>query len=213
MHLPLVTVATGLHSSSLWWAFPPASDSSSSWWKYLVLFLAVAASWAGVPCIGATAAGLAAVAASQGQLGLAAVIVVTVAAAETGALIGYDIGVRWGRELAERPGKHQAYRLKILAKGEQAYERWGRVAVFFTPSIVSGTAKMPHRQFMVWNLLDAIGFALFTVGGVYGIGRIVSGHHAGKDLAILVLGVGIGAVVLLVVRSHYRDWAARRRQG
>ena len=46
------------------------------WWKYLLLFLAVAACWAGVPFIWAAALGAAAVAASQDKLDLAAVIVV-----------------------------------------------------------------------------------------------------------------------------------------
>ena len=35
----------------------------NTWWQYILLFLAVAASFAGVPAIGATALGAAAVAA------------------------------------------------------------------------------------------------------------------------------------------------------
>ncbi|HYV78115.1 MAG TPA: hypothetical protein VE979_08295, partial [Streptosporangiaceae bacterium] len=52
-----------------------AAGLGSTWWQYLLLFLAVAASWAGVPAIGTAALGAAAVAASQGKLNLAAVIV------------------------------------------------------------------------------------------------------------------------------------------
>ena len=44
-----------------------AVDVAGSWWVYLGLFVAVAASWAGVPFIGATALGAAGVAASQGK--------------------------------------------------------------------------------------------------------------------------------------------------
>ena len=68
----------------------------STWWQYLLLFLAVSASWAGVPIIGTAALGVAAVAASQGKLNLAAVIVVSVVAGEAGGLGGYAIGRRWG---------------------------------------------------------------------------------------------------------------------
>jgi len=50
------------------------AGAGSAWWQYLLLFLAVTASWAGVPFIGTAAAGAAAVAASQGRLNLAAVI-------------------------------------------------------------------------------------------------------------------------------------------
>ena len=45
-----------------------AAGLGSTWWQYLLLFLGVAASWAGVPVIGTAALGAAAVAASQGRL-------------------------------------------------------------------------------------------------------------------------------------------------
>jgi membrane protein DedA with SNARE-associated domain len=189
---------------------PPAADLASTWWQYILLLLAVAASWAGVPFIGATAAGLAGVAASQGRLNLATVVILTVVGGELGGLIGYRIGNRWGREFVERPGKHQANREKLLEKGERAYEKWGRVAVFFTPSLVSGTANMQHRQFAFWTFLDALGFAFFTIGGAYGIGRLATGHHSAKDIAILIIGVGLGATILLLVRRHHKRLAARR---
>jgi membrane protein DedA with SNARE-associated domain len=187
-----------------------ATDLGSTWWQYSLLFLAVAASWAGVPFVGAAAAGAAGVAASQGRLNVAAAIVVIAIAGEVGGLIGYYIGARWGRELVERPGKHQGSREKLLSKGQRAYERWGRIAVFFTPAIVSGTAEMQHTQFAIWNLADSIGFALFTVGGAYGIGRAVTGHHTVKDLTILIVSVGVGLLLLLVVRRHHRKMMAKR---
>ena len=106
---------------------------ASTWWQYLLLFLAVAASWAGVPVIGTAALGAAAVAASQDKLDLAAVIVVAVLAGEVGGLGGYGIGRRWGRRLLERPGKHQPGREKMMQRGERLYARWGWLAVFVTP--------------------------------------------------------------------------------
>ncbi|MBV8462662.1 MAG: hypothetical protein JO368_05165 [Acidimicrobiales bacterium] len=182
-----------------------------TWWQYAALFLLVAAGWAGVPLIAATAAGAAGVGASQGNLDLAAVVVVTVVAGELGGLVGYAIGRRWGRQLVQRPGKHQDYRLKVLARGEQAYERWGRLAVFFTPAMVSGTARMDYRQFVLWNLLDALGFAIFTVAGAYGIGRLVTGHHTNRDIAVLVVGLGLGSAILFIVRRHRRSMRAASR--
>lgn len=180
------------------------------WWQYVVVFIAVAASWAGVPVIGATAAAAAGVAASQGHLGLAVTVVVIAVAGEVGGIGGYHIGFRWGRELVARPGKHQSYRENLLAKGERAYERWGRVAVFFTPAIVSGTARMKYRQFVVWNFVDALGFAFFTIGAAYGVGKLVAGHHALHDIAIIVILVGGGGLLLGIVRRHHRDLVAEQ---
>lgn len=77
-----------------------AAGLGSTWWQYLLLFLAVAASWAGVPFIGTATLGAAAVAASQGSLDLATVLVVATIAGEAGGLSGYGIGRRWGRRLA-----------------------------------------------------------------------------------------------------------------
>jgi membrane protein DedA with SNARE-associated domain len=190
-------------------AYPPTPTFGTiglgnSWWIFLVVFLAVTASWAGVPAIGGLAAGTAGALASQGQLGLAAVITVVVLAGELGGLIGYSIGLRWGRSLVERPGKRQESRERALASAEHLYARWGRLAVFVTPAIFSGTAAMRRREFVVWNFVAALGFACFTVGGAYGIGRLVTGHHAEKDLAVLVLGVSLGAGLYLGGRRLYR---------
>jgi membrane protein DedA with SNARE-associated domain len=182
-----------------------AVDLTATWWAYLTLFVAVAASWAGVPFIGATAITAAAVAASQGHLNLATVIIVATAAGEVGGLIGYAIGIRWGQRLLERPGKHQAGRQKVATKGEAAYAKWGRLAVFFTPAIVSGTAKMRHGQFVLWNLIASLAFSVSVAASTYGLGRLLTGHTAFHDVGLLVVGLLVGALVTFVfVRRHRR---------
>ena len=182
-----------------------AVDVAGSWWVYLGLFVAVAASWAGVPFIGATALGAAGVAASQGNLNLPLVVAVATLGGEVGGLIGYAIGNRWGRALVERPGKHQAGRQRMVERGERAYARWGRLAVFFTPAIVSGTAKMEHGEFVLWNLLASLGFAVSVAASAYGFGRIFTGHDSARDIVTLVVGLAVGALVtVLYVRRHRR---------
>ena len=178
-------------------------------WQYAVLFLAVAASWAGVPVIGATALGAAGVAASQGDLNLAAVVIVSTVAGEVGGLVGYAIGNRWGRVLLERPGKHQAGRARMVERGERAYARWGRGAVFFTPAIVSGTAKMQHGQFVAWNFLASLGFSISVAASAYGIGRLFSGHDSARDIATLVVGLLVGAAITVLYVRHRRRTQAR----
>jgi membrane protein DedA with SNARE-associated domain len=178
---------------------------ASTWWQYLLLFGAVAASWAGVPFIGTAALGAAAVAASQHKLDLAAVIVVAVLAGEAGGLGGYGIGRRWGRRLLERPGRHQAGRERMEERGERLYARWGWLAVFVTPAIVSGTAKMPPYRFAIFNLLDSLGWSVSVAASAYGVGRLATGHHAAHDIAILVIGLAATAIVAVVaVRRHRR---------
>jgi membrane protein DedA with SNARE-associated domain len=181
-----------------------ASVSAANVGAQALLFLAVMASWAGVPAIGATALTAAAVAASQGKLNLAAVLIVSTIAGEVGGLIGYAIGNRWGRELVDRPGKHQDRRVRMLTEGEKAYARWGRLAVFFTPAVISGTAKMKHGQFIVWNFVASLGFTLSVGASVYGLGRIASGHHSRRDVVLLLVGLGVGALVTVRTRRRRR---------
>jgi membrane-associated protein len=181
-----------------------AVDVAGSWWVYVGLFVAVAGSWAGVPFIGAGALGAAGVAASQGNLDLWLVVSVATLGGEVGGLIGYAVGNRWGRALLERPGKHQAGRQRMVERGERAYARWGRLAVFFTPAIVSGTAKMEHREFVFWNLLASLGFAVAVAASTYGLGRIFTGHDSARDVVTLLVGLAVGVLVTVLHVRHHR---------
>jgi len=169
---------------------------------YLALFVCVTASWAGVPAIGTTAAAAAGVAASQGTLSLPSVIAVTAVAGEVGGLIGYWVGVHWGRELLAKPGKHQGSRERMLDRGERAYARWGRLAVFFTPAIISGTARMQLRQFVLWNFIASLAFAVAVCASSYGLGRVFTGHTSARDVSVLVVGLLVGALVVVGFRRH-----------
>jgi membrane protein DedA with SNARE-associated domain len=180
----------------------------TTWWHYLIVFLAVMASWAGVPFVGATAATGAAVAASQGYLNLAAVLLVVAVAGEIGGIIGYGIGFRWGRRLLERPGKRQEWRQRWMEKGEQAYAKWGRLAVFVTPAIVSGTAKMHYRQFVVWNFFAALLFAISIGLSAYGLSRLLTGHQTAVDVLLLVVGLTLTTVLVVIGRRHRKARAA-----
>lgn len=128
----------------------------------------------------------------------------TTAAGEAGGLLGYAIGSRWGRELFRRPGKHLEARQRLLEKGERAYARWGRLAVFFTPAIVSGTARMRLGQFALWNLLASLGFALSVCASAYGLGRVLTGNTSPHDLGTLVVGLAATGGLVWVARRHRR---------
>ena len=179
--------------------------AGSTWWDYVLLFLAVTASWAGVPLIGSAAVGAAAVGASQGNLELDVVIVVSALAGEVGGLLGYFIGDRWGTRILARPGKRQVGRQKLMDKGERAYAKWGRLAVFFTPAIISGTAKMKLSQFALWNFFASLTFTISVAATAYGVGRVATGHRSAQDILILVVGLVMSALLVVVmVRRHRR---------
>ena len=181
-----------------------------TWWPYVVLFLTVAVSWAGVPAVGPAAIGAATVAASQNKLDLTAVVVVSVLASEIGGICGYAIGRRWGRRLMERPGPRQARRIKVEQQGERLYARWGGLAVFFTPGIVSGTARMSPYRFAFWNLLASFAWTASVVASTYGVSKLVTGQSTWRDIVSLIAGLGVAALVIHFIMRRWRRTARRR---
>ncbi len=173
-------------------------------WAYLAVFAAAAAGYMGVPVIGTAVVSFAAVLASQGQLNIAAVLVVAAAGCEVGGIGGFKIGDHWGRQLLEHPGPGLAWRKKAIAKGEGVYQKWGRAAVFVTPSIVSGVLQMKFRQFVVWNFLAGTVFVVAVGSAAYGAGKVSTGHHDPVSLSMLIGGIAVAAVCVVLVRRDYR---------
>jgi membrane-associated protein len=190
-----------------------AADSSANSpgaWAYLVILAATAAGYMGVPFIGTAAIGAAAVFASQGELNITAVLIAAVIGNEIGGLLGYKIGDRWGRRILERPGPALQWRKKTLAKGEAVYQKWGRLAVFFTPALVSGALRMKFGQFAVWNFFAGTVFVLSVGPAAYGAGRVASGHHDLVSVGMLAGGVAVGALCIVLGIRHHRRHRARR---
>jgi membrane-associated protein len=186
------------------------SPSALGGWAYLAVFAAAAAGYMGIPLIGTAVIGGAAVLASQGRLNIAAVLVVAAIGCEVGGLGGFRIGYRWGRQLLEHPGPGLAWRKKAVAKGEAVYQKWGRLAVFVTPSIVSGALEMKFRQFAVWNFAAGAAFVLAVGPTAYGAGRVSTGHHDPVSLGMLIGGVAVAAVCVMLARRDYRRHKAFR---
>ena len=177
-------------------------------WPYLAVFALVAVGWAGIPAIGGAVIAGAAVLASQDSLNIVAVLTAAVLGTEAGGLIGYTIGLRWGRSLMNHPGPFLARRQKAVTTGEVLYARWGRLAVFFTPCMVSGIARMKLSQFAVWNLFAGAVYVLSVGPAAYGVGKVSSGQGSLGDVLSVVAGIAIG-VGALVYAERYR----RRRKG
>jgi membrane protein DedA with SNARE-associated domain len=186
------------------------SALSGSIWVYPAIFALVMIGWAGIPGIGATVIGAATVAASQGHLNIAAVLVAAVLGAEAGGLAGYSVGTRWGRALLSHPGPLLARRQRVLATGEALYAKWGRLAVFFTPCLVSGIARMKYSQFVIWNFLAGAAYVLSVGLTAYGAGRVATGHHDPVSVGTLIAGIAAGVAAVVLARRYHRRRKARR---
>jgi len=60
------------------------------------------------------------------------------------------------------------------------------------------------------RLLESAGlcWALSVAASAYGVARLATGHHTGHDIAILVIGLGAGALLTVAaVRRHRRRTA------
>jgi len=178
-------------------------------WAYLVVFVLVAIGWAGVPAIGGTVVAGASVLASQGQLNIGGVLAASILGAGVGGLIGYAVGARWGRTIMNHPGPWQDRRRQAVTAGEALYAKWGRLAVFFTPCMVSGIVKMKHSQFVVWNLLAGAVY-VFSVGpAAYGAGKVTS-QQSLSGAGPLIAGIAVGVAAIWLGRRYHRRRQARR---
>ena len=131
-------------------------------------------------------------------------IVVATVAAWTGGYVGYLIGVRAGDAISDRPGRRQRQRERAMKVGERIYRRWGRLAVFATPTWVSGALRMPRNRFLAWNALAAIASTCVATLGAYGIGTAVLGQLSARrgTIALAVAGLTLIAIAVAVVRRH-----------
>ena len=89
--------------------------------EYIVLFVLVVSMGIGLPALGDASLIAAGTLAGEGRLILAAVLATAMVAWTLGSLAGYEIGVRKGRWLLEHPGRLEEMRLKLLAKGDNAF--------------------------------------------------------------------------------------------
>ncbi len=177
-------------------------------WSYSVLFVGVAASWIGIPIVGGAALAAAGVLAGDGQLDVWLVLVVAAAGAWTGGYVGYLIGARAGDSLTARPGRWQRQRQRALSVGERVYRRWGPLAVFFTPTWVSGALRMPRNSFLLWNGFAAIVSSLVTVFGAYALATAVLGQlsvRRGLVIAALAAGAAVAMMGIHVYRRARSD--------
>jgi membrane protein DedA with SNARE-associated domain len=174
---------------------------------YIGLAAAALASWAGFPGPGEAALVAAGVVAARGRLDVTEVVLIAWAAAAAGGMLGWALGLRGGRAVvATRRLPLHRLRMRTLAQGERFYERYGLLAVFFTPSWMAGIAEMRWTRFVPANAAAALVWAVTIGVGSYFAGPpivdIVQG--AGTVGLLVALGVLVGGAALEALRRRRR---------
>lgn len=137
-------------------------------------------------------------------------LIVAALGAEAGGLAGYSIGDRWGRNLLDRPGRRHEQRQKAINKAEALYAKWGRLAVFFTSTLISGMLRMKYSEFVVWNFVAGAVYVLSVGPAAYGAGKVSSGEQDWGSLGGLVAGLAIAAGCAVLATRYFRRRKARR---
>ena len=172
---------------------------------YVGVFLAAGASWIAIPGPGEAALIAAGISAAHGRLDLAAVLAVAWAGAIAGGTGGWILGILAGRGVLTATGPLHHWRLAMIARGERFYERYGPIAVLFTPSWAAGIHAMRPSRFLVFNALSALAWALSIGLGAYFVGPSVSDIVSDAGTAGgIVLGVLVALAVVLVVKRRAR---------
>ena len=151
--------------------------------EYIVLFVLVASMGAGLPALGDASLIAAGTLAGEGRLNIGIVLAVSMAGWMLGSLTGYEIGIRSGRWLLERPGWLSTSRLRLLAKGDRAFGRYTFAASMTMPTYVSGIFRVRLRVFMLRTLVAGIGWIATYVGLSYFVGAEVADRVETPGLA------------------------------
>jgi undecaprenyl-diphosphatase len=169
---------------------------------YLILFALVAGESSGLPIPGETALITGGVLANHGQFNIVLVIAVAAAGAIVGDNIGYLIGRTGGRRLLEAPGPLERHRREILRRGEPFFARHGPKAVFLgrwfaglriAAAWLAGINRMHWATFAFWNALGGIAWATSV-----GLVAYILGPTAERIFKTVGI-VGVAAVAVLVV--------------
>jgi membrane protein DedA with SNARE-associated domain len=175
---------------------------------YVGVFLASVASWATLPGPGEAALIAAGISAAHHHLDLTSVVAIAWAGASAGGTAGWIVGVKGGRGLLTAPGPLHRVRLAVIARGDRFYQRYGLVAVMFTPSWIAGIHDMRWSRFLPANAISALTWALSIGIGAYLIGPSIADIAADAGLAGGLLVVLLLAVTLgLLARRRLRKRA------
>ena len=178
--------------------------------EYIIMFVLVVVLGAGLPGPGDAALIAAGTLAGEGRLNVWVVLALAATAWMLGSVAGYQIGVRGGRRMLDRPGWLDKSRRKLLAKGDRAFARWNFLASVTMPAFVSGIFRVRFPVFILGAAVAGIGWIGMYVGLSYFLGAEIA-KRIGNAGAKAVLGVAVVVAVGLAVRAAVSQWRATRQ--
>jgi len=113
----------------------------------------------------------------------------------------------------DRPGRRRERLQRAVAKAEAIYAKWGRLAVFFTSTVVSGILRMKYSQFVVWNFIVGAAYVLSVGPAAYGAGKVSAHEQSGASMSALLAGLAIAATCIALATRYYRRRKADRLLG
>jgi membrane protein DedA with SNARE-associated domain len=181
---------------------------------YWAVALALLCENAGIPVPGESTLLLASfLAYSEHHLHLGWIIVVATLAATLGDNLGYVVGHFGGRPLLERYQRVLRISPATLQRGEEMFEHYGAVAVFFARFIfglrifagpLAGVLRMHWRDFALFNFLGATLWVTAIAGAGYLFGR----HW--HNLIHVMQRFNIAVLVAAVIGAIYLSWRRKR---
>lgn len=153
--------------------------------------------------------------AGQGKLSLAAIFVVVSLAAIAGDNVGYHIGKRYGRRLFRKPDG-LVFRQQYVQQAEAFYDKYGSKTMLFAHFIpvvrtfapaVAGVARMKYRQFVIFDAIGDIAWAIIVTLIGYWFGtKIPNVDHyilfAISAVVIITLGPTIYHLTKALLEKH-----------
>jgi membrane protein DedA with SNARE-associated domain len=185
-------------------------------WGYWLVFAVVLLQSSGVPVPGTTALAAAAIyAGGAHKLAIAGVI----AAAATGAVIGYAASFalgRWGGwRLLENHGHRMRLTPQRLELGRQFYSRHGGKVVFLGRfvtglrtwgGLLAGANLMSWPRFLIIDVAGGVAWAVANGLGYFYFGDIVSNASTGVDILLAILAVASFVLTASYLRRRAREF-------
>jgi membrane-associated protein len=157
--------------------------------------------------------------AATGKLNLAVLLSTLFVAAVVGDGVGYYTGARLGPRIFKRE-KSLLFRPSHLLKAQAFYEKYGGKTIIiarFVPfvrtfaPIVAGAAKMPYRNFVVFNVVGGFLWVFSMILAGYFLGNLLKSKF-GIDLDEHIEWVVIAVVALSLLPPLIEYLKARREK-